>query len=268
MLDTLQDGMERDAAGPGALRERVSPAEWRARVELAAFYRVIHGLGLTDLIYNHVSLRLPDQPDALLINPFGLDYAEITASSLMKIDHHGRVLLQPDHGYGLNPAGVVVHGAIHRARPDLACVAHTHSVAGVAVASLREGLLPLNQNALRFHDDLAYHDYEGPALREDEQARLIASLGGRNNMVLRNHGLIACGRSLAQAYVNLYSLEHACRIQVATLSCGRPIQSVAEAAIAESRAVYRQTQQLGPAPDLEWRAAMRALDRQDPSYRQ
>jgi ribulose-5-phosphate 4-epimerase/fuculose-1-phosphate aldolase len=259
------------AASSAAVRDAVSAEEWQVRVELAAFYRVVSQLGMTDLIHNHITARVPGTLDAFLINPFGLDYAEITASSLLKIDLEGNLLMASPDGWGVNRAGFVVHSAIHASRHDLACVAHTHTPAGVAVASLESGLMMLNQNALRFAGDLAYHDYEGPALRDDERARLVADLGDCDNMILRNHGLIAAGTNVAQAYINLCSLEMACRMQVQTLSCGQPLRLVSEAAIEQSKAVYaagrRANDPRAQAGHFEWAAAMRRLDAAATDYR-
>ena len=254
------------------IRDQMSEAEWAARVELAAFYRIIHRLGMTDMIYNHVTLRVPGEDGAILINAFGLDYSEMTASSLIKIDLDGNVLLPPPHDYGINYAGLVIHSAIHGARPDLHCIAHTHTRAGVAVSSLECGLLPINQNALRFAGYLGYHDYEGPAFRMEERDRLVANLGTANNMILRNHGLIAGGRDVAQCYVNLWSLETACRMQIDTMACGVSVRSLSDEVIAESKRIYAMAND----PDgmgsytgakLEWAAAVRLLDREDVSYR-
>jgi ribulose-5-phosphate 4-epimerase/fuculose-1-phosphate aldolase len=254
-----------------SVRDRVSAAEWETRVELAAFYRVVSGLGMTDLIHNHITARVPGTLDAFLINPFGLDYAEITASSLLKIDLDGELLPPSPRDGPVNRAGFVVHSAIHAARHDLACVAHTHTRAGVAVASLECGLLPLNQNALRFEGDLAYHDYEGPALNLEERARLVADLGDCDNMILRNHGLIAAGSTVAQAYINLVSLETACRMQVDALSCGQPLRQVSPEAVAASRAVYaagrRPNDPRMLAGTMEWTAARRRLDAASEDYK-
>jgi ribulose-5-phosphate 4-epimerase/fuculose-1-phosphate aldolase len=249
---------------------KIHAEEWRARVELAAFYRVVSQLQMTDLIYNHITVRVPGTRDQFLINPFGLDYAEITASSLVKIDLEGRIVLPSPTGYGVNPAGFVIHSAIHAARHDVECVAHTHTSAGVAVSSLKCGLLPLNQNALRFTGDLAYHEYEGVVLQEEEKASLVADLGNHYSMILRNHGLLVCGRSIAEAYVNLWCLETACRMQVQTLSCGREVNTVSEAALRSSEAVYATLRKGGmdnyAGPALEWAAARRMLDKFTTDY--
>ena len=254
-----------------SVREVVSAEEWNVRVELAALYRVVSDLGMTDLIHNHITARVPGTPDAFLINPFGLHYSEITASSLLKIDLEGRLLMDSPDGWGVNRAGFVVHSAIHAARHDLTCIAHTHTAAGVSVASLECGLLMINQNALRFAGDLAYHDYEGPALREDERLRLASDLGDCDNMILRNHGLIAAGSTIAQTYINLCSLEFACRLQVETLSCGRPILPISDAAIENSRQIYaagrRGNDPWTTAGYFEWEAAKRQLDRATTDYK-
>lgn len=256
-----------------SVRDQVSEEEWKCRQELAAFYRMVANLGLTDLIHNHITARVPGTSDQFLINPFGLDYSEITASSLVKIDLDGNVILQPPHAYGINPAGYVIHSAIHAARHDLACIAHTHTPAGVAVSSLAEGLLWMNQNAMRFLDDLAYHDYQGPAMRDEEKASLVADLGTCNNMLLRNHGILAGGRTIGEAYVNLYALERACQIQVQTLSCGLPITQVSADAIEESRRIFQVVRNPPPelrntymGAELEWHAALRVLNRQTTDY--
>jgi ribulose-5-phosphate 4-epimerase/fuculose-1-phosphate aldolase len=254
-----------------SVRDQVSADEWRTRVELAAFYRIVSQLGMTDLIHNHITARVPGEHDAFLINPFGLDYSEITASSLLKIDLDGNLLTPSPDGWGVNPAGFMVHSAIHAVRHDLTCIAHTHTRAGVAVASLDCGLLMINQNALRFAGDVAYHDYEGPALREDERKRLAADMGDCDNMILRNHGLIAAGVNIAQAYINLCALETACQMQVETLSCGRPVRPIREEVIEESRRIYaayrRANDPRGVAGHFEWAAAVRKLDAVTTDYR-
>jgi ribulose-5-phosphate 4-epimerase/fuculose-1-phosphate aldolase len=225
---------------------------------------------MTDVIYNHISMRVPRTRDQFLINPFGLDYSEITASSLVKVDLEGNIVLASPMGYGVNQAGFVIHSAIHAVRHDVECIAHTHTPAGVAVSSLKCGLLPLNQNALRFTGDLAYHDYEGPAVRDDEKARLVADLGSHDTMILRNHGLLVCGRSIADAYVNLWCLETACRMQVATLSCGQPLNLLSGDALQNSEEIYAQMRK-GPVGNyegasLEWSAARRVLDQHTTDY--
>src|SRR5262249_33361986 len=189
-----------------SLRERVSAEEWETRVDLAACYRLVALYGMTDLVYNHITARVPGSEDHVLINPYGMLYEEITASSLIKIDLDGNTLLQPEHDYSVNTAGYVIHSAVHGARRDAACVIHTHTRAGTAVSTLAEGLLPLSQTAMRFAGHLAYHDYEGPAFNREERQRLVADLGEKNAMILRNHGLLVCAPSIPQAFNRIYWL--------------------------------------------------------------
>jgi ribulose-5-phosphate 4-epimerase/fuculose-1-phosphate aldolase len=241
----------------------VSEAEWAARVDLAAFYRIVDQLGMTDVIYNHITLKVPDAEGQFLINPLGLHYSEVTASNLVKIDLDGNIL-QSASGAKVNRPGFVIHSAIHAARHDIACIAHTHTVAGLAVASTECGLLPLNQNALRFWGDIAYHDYEGPVLHPEEQARIVADLGSRNTLILRNHGLLVCGIGVAETYLSLWCLETACRMQVAALSCGQPLVMPDEKAIAQSEVAYGMLRKR--TARMEWDAARRLLDRQCTDY--
>src|SRR5215475_6773746 len=205
-----------------SLSETVSAEEWQTRVDLAACYRLVALYGMTDLVYNHITARVP-ATNHVLINPYGMLYEEITASSLIKIDLDGNTVLQPDHDYSVNAAGYVIHSAVHSARHDAECVIHTHTRAGTAVSALADGLLPLSQTAMRFAGHLAYHDYEGPAFNRGERERLVADLGDKNAMILRNHGLLVCAPSVPQAFNLIYWLEQACRIQVDILACNRPL---------------------------------------------
>src|SRR5262245_32651131 len=200
-------------ASARSIRECVSDTEWRTRVELAACYRLMAIYGMTDLIYNHITARIPGSPGHFLINSFGMLYEEITASSLYTIDIDGNVITRPDNGYEINETGYVIHSAIHAARHDVGCIIHTHTRAGMAVSAMKCGLLPLNQTALRFHGNIAYHDYEGLAMNLDERERLARDLGDRNAMILRNHGLLVCGATISQAINLIYFLEGACRAQ-------------------------------------------------------
>ena len=205
-----------------SMRDRVSAAEWDMRVDLAACYRLVARYGMTDLVYNHITARIPGPEHHILINPYGMLYEEITASSLIKVDLAGNVVAKPDGlDYSVNAAGYIIHSAVHEAREDVVCVIHTHTRAGTAVSALAEGLLPLSQTAMRFHGHLAYHDYEGPAFNRGEKERLVRDLGHRNAMILHNHGLLACGPSIPQAFNLIYWLESACRIQVDILGCNR-----------------------------------------------
>jgi len=207
------------------LRERVSDAEWDLRVNLAACYRLVARYGMTDLIYNHITARVPGPQHHILINAYGMLYEEVTASSLIKVDLAANIIDKADHPYSVNAAVYVIHSAVHEAREDAQCVIHTHTPAGIAVSAMAEGLLPLSQTAMRFHGQLAYHDYEGPAFNRGEKGRLVAHLGEKSAMILRNHGLLVCAPSVPQAFNLIYWLEQACRIQVQILSCNRALHA-------------------------------------------
>ena len=198
-----------------SIREEVSAPEWQTRLDLAACYRLVDKYNMQDLIYNHITARIPGTPDHLLINLYGLLYKEITASSLVKIDLDGNILHKPDTDYGINKSGYVIHGAIHRARPEVACVLHTHTRAGMAVSAMKCGLLPLSQHAMRFTDSIGYHEYEGLALELDEQARLVRDLGMHKTMILRNHGLLTCGASPALLLALMSSFDPGERVALA-----------------------------------------------------
>jgi len=188
--------------------------EWQARVDLAACYRLIAHFGMDDLIYTHISARIPGPEDHFLLNPFGLLYEEVTASNLVKVDLKGTIIDPVEDE--INPAGFIIHSCIHAARPDIACVIHTHTVAGVGVAAQSDGLLPLSQTALLYRGLIGYHDYEGIALNHEEQPRLLADLGEEKQILfLRNHGLLTCGRSIPEAFIMMYYIEQACRMQIA-----------------------------------------------------
>ncbi len=247
------------------VKDEVPPREWEARVNLAACYRLVAFYGMTDMIANHISVRVPDHADQFLINPYGMLYEEITASSLIKIDLDGNVLWKPDLDYGFNRAGFVVHSAIHRARHDIDCVIHTHTPMGMAVSVMRCGLLPMTQTAMRFAK-VAYHDYESVAIELDERERLARDLGDADVMILRNHGLIACGPSIPQAFSNIWRLELACQAQVAALSCGTDIILPPSEVIERTAHLYKPNVRR-PWGVLEWPALLRMLDRRDDSYR-
>ena len=259
-----------------SIRELVSTAEWQARVDLAACYRLVARYGMSDLIYNHITVRVPDEPNQFLINPFGLLYEEITASSLLKVDLAGNVVSLADTPCEVNHAGYVVHSAIHAARHDLMCVLHTHTRAGMAVSVMACGLLPATQGALRFHDRIAYHEYEGPAVNESERARLVADLGDKDVMILRNHGLIACGRSIPEAFLLMQRLESACRVQVDFMAANTPLHMPSPEATALTARVLAPptvTDRTGSEASLgnwngqrEWAALLRQLERSSPSY--
>jgi ribulose-5-phosphate 4-epimerase/fuculose-1-phosphate aldolase len=248
-----------------------TPLEWSTRVDLAACYRLIAHFGMSELISNHVSARVPEAPDQFLINPFGFMYEEITASCLIRVDAAGNILHNPNASYGINRAGYVIHSAIHEARPDVNCVIHTHSPAGVALSTLECGILPISQSSMRFAK-VAYHDFEGVAFNEGEKERLAANLGDAEVMVLRNHGLIACGRDIAQAFNAMFRLERICQIQLLAMACNSRMTLPAGDIIARANAQYAANQSaMGagaakPLGVMEWPAMLRMLDRRDPSY--
>ena len=248
-----------------SMRNKVSEAEWRMRVDVAACYRLIALFGMNDLVYNHVSGRVPGEEGHFLINAYGLAYEEVTASSLVKIDLEGNVVLDSGTGYGVNRAGFVIHSAIHRARHDVACVIHTHSPAGMAVSALKCGLLPLTQNAM-FFGNLGYHDYEGPAVDLDEQKRLVRDLGGGMAMVLRNHGLLTCGTTVAEAFVTMHWLERACQAQVQAMACNTELHLPEPKTVQLTNERYKPGQRRS-ITELEWPAMLRMLERRDPGYK-
>ncbi|MBK1715610.1 class II aldolase [Rubrivivax gelatinosus] len=245
------------------LRGRVSADEWRLRVELAAAYRLVALFGWDDLVFTHLSARLPGPGDCFLINPYGLMFEEITASSLLRVDASGRCL--DDSPFPVNPAGFTIHGAVHAARPDVGCVVHTHTEAGVAVAAQAGGLLPLSQQSIFVLASLGVHDYEGVALHEDEKPRLVRDLGSRDFLLLRNHGLLTVGASVADAFVAMYLFESACRIQLRAQSGGGELVTVAPEIVAGAAQQARQVTH-GQGAGLVWPGLLRRLDRQLPGY--
>jgi ribulose-5-phosphate 4-epimerase/fuculose-1-phosphate aldolase len=240
-----------------SIKDEVSAEEWRARLDLAACYRLVDRYGMTDLIYNHITLRIPGT-EHLLINLYGLLYKEITASSLVKIDVEGNVIWKPETAYGINKSGYVIHGAIHKARADVKCIIHTHTRAGMAVAAMKNGLLPLTQTGIRFVGHLAYHDYEGPAIDLDERKRLVADLGPHNAMILRNHGLLTCGPSAGEAFNLLYNLELACRTQVDAMAAQTELVLPSQKVLDKTADLY-QPGTRRPYGVLEWPAMLRLL---------
>lgn len=250
-----------DDAG-ASLKGRVSAEEWQARVDCAALYRLVALYGWDDLIFTHISMRLPGPEHHFLINPYGMLFDEITASSLVKVDLEGAIVSPTSHF--INPAGFTIHSAIHAAREDARCVIHLHTDAGVGVAAQKEGLLPLSQNALLVRPHLAYHEYEGVALNLDERERLVRDLGDKKMMLLRNHGTLALGATAAEAFIGIFFLERACAQQVNALSGGRECVLIApEAAQEETRS---QSAGLGMVSGLTWPGLLRKLDRTLPGY--
>jgi ribulose-5-phosphate 4-epimerase/fuculose-1-phosphate aldolase len=240
------------------LRERVSPEEWRARVELAACYRLVDHYGMSDLIYNHITAAIPGT-EHLLINLYGLIYKEITASSLVKIDRRGEIVDKPDTDYGINKSGYVIHGAIHEARADVNCVIHTHTRAGMAVAAMQCGLLPMSQTSMRFVGHLGYHDYEGPSIDLDERARLVRDLGPHDAMVMRSHGLLTCGATVPQAFNTMYQLELSCRAQVDAMAAKAELILPSKETLEHTARLY-QPGTRRPYGVLEWHAMLRLLE--------
>jgi ribulose-5-phosphate 4-epimerase/fuculose-1-phosphate aldolase len=251
-----------------SLKGKVGAAEWEARVDCACAYRLVRHYAMDDLIYNHISARIAGTEEFLL-NPFGLLYEEICASALIKVNLKGEMLWQPEWpkglNYSFNIAGFVIHGAIHEAKPEVQCVIHTHSLAGMAVASLERGLLPMTQTAMRFAK-VAYHDYEGVVLEMDERARLLKSLGDAEVMLLRNHGTLALGKSVAEAFNNMYRLERACRTQLLAQSANDRMLLPPAAIVEKTNHLYRPEVRR-PMGVLEWPAMRRLADRLDPSYK-
>ena len=245
------------------VREQVSKEEWETRVNLAACYRLMADFGMVEMIANHISAKVPGTDNEFLINPYGMLYEEMTASSMIRIDIDGKVLFNATD-YGVNQAGYVIHSAVHAARHDADCIIHTHTLAGMAVSAMKGGILPIAQSSMRF-SDIAYHDYEGVALRLDERERLVKNLGNREAMVLRNHGLLTVGPSIPECFNNMYRLERACQLQVTALSCNAelqlPPQEVVNYTNEQMRSGNRRRYGL-----LEWPAMLRKLDRIDPSY--
>lgn len=239
--------------------------EWRQRVALAACYRVFDHLGWTELIFNHITVRVPGPGRHFLINPFGLMYHEVTASNLVKIDLAGNVVGNSD--WPVNPAGFVIHSAIHAACPDAHCVMHTHTTAGMAVACLKDGLDWNNFYAAQIYDQVAYHDFEGITVNPDEQERLISSLGDRRMMILRNHGLLAAGETIAQAFARLWTLQRACEIQhAASAMAGEVIPLPVEVCEQASRESLQFHPDHGAGQNI-LDALTRIIDAKDPSYR-
>ncbi|KFG91305.1 Aldolase [Sphingobium herbicidovorans NBRC 16415] len=241
-----------------------SAAEWEARRQLAACYRIFDHMGWSELIYNHITLRVPGEDGAFLINPFGLLYSEVTASNLVKIDIDGHVL--DGSAYPVNRAGFTQHSVFHRLVPDAHCVIHTHTTAGMAVSSTHEGLQPTNFYAAAFAGRIAYHDFEGITLRPEEGERLIANLGDRRIMMLRNHGTLVMADSLPKAFLMHWMLQRACEIQVATGAAGTPLDVPAEVIAVHQRDIGGIQLPSGPGvPDFQ--AMVRLIDRIDPGWK-
>lgn len=247
-----------------SLKHTVSAEEWQLRVDLAAAYRLVAAYGMSDLVFTHISLRIPGPEHHFLINPYGLMFDEITASSLVKVDPHCNVL--SDTPFPVNPAGFTIHSAIHQARDDAHCVLHTHTRAGIAVSAQQCGVLPISQQSTFVLASLAYHDYEGVALRDDEKPRLQADLGRKTYLMLRNHGLLTVGRTVADAFLSMYTFENCCRIQIDAQAGGQPLVSI-DPQILQGMDKVMKTVTAGQGAQIVWPALLRKLDRLDPGFR-
>jgi ribulose-5-phosphate 4-epimerase/fuculose-1-phosphate aldolase len=256
--------MYADPALIRSLRTQVSAQEWAVRTDLAAAYRAVALFGWDDLVFTHISARLPGPDHHFLINPYGMMFEEITASSLVKIDLRGNKVMESP--FEINPAGFTIHSAVHEAREDAQCVMHLHTTEGVAVSAQKQGLLPISQQSLFPLMALAYHDYEGIALNEGEKVRLVADLGTRHSMILRNHGLLTCAESIPDAFLAMYILQRACEVQIRAQSGGveltRIPQPILDGMQHASKAVMRNAGGM-----LAWPGILRKLDRDDPSWR-
>lgn len=246
-----------------ATQHPAAATEQQLRVDLAACYRLVAAHGWDDLIFTHISARLPGPEHHFLINPYGMMFGEITASSLVKVDLQGRKVAGSPHD--INPAGFTIHSAVHAAREDAQCVLHLHSINGVAVSAQEEGLLPLSQHAMFVLGSLGYHDYEGVALEEDEKPRLVRDLGDRHFLMLRNHGLLTVGRSVAEAFVAMYFFETACTIQVRALG-GAPVRRIGASILQGAQRQWDAVTH-GAGAGLAWPALLRKLDSQNPGFR-
>lgn len=246
------------------VREQVSKEEWALRVDLAAAYRLVAHFGWSDLVFTHISARLPGPEHHFLINPYGLLFDEITASSLVKIDLHGNKVMDSPHP--VNPAGFTIHSAVHAAREDVQCVLHVHSINGIAVSAQKDGLLPISQQSLFVLSSLGYHDYEGVALNEDEKPRLVRDLGDKTFLMLRNHGLLTAAATIPDAFLSMYLFEAACMIQVRAQAGGGELIQIPAPILAGIQAQAKAvTKGLGGA--LTWPGLLRKLDRLDASFR-
>ena len=254
-----------NASSTPSIQSQVSPEEWQLRVDLAACYRLVALYGWSDLIFTHITARIPGPEHHFLINPYGLMFDEITASSLVKVDQQCNKLI--DSPYPVNPAGFVIHSAVHEAREDAKCVLHTHTRAGVAVSAQKEGVLPISQQSTFVLASLAYHDYEGVAFRDDEKPRLQADMGSANFLMLRNHGLLTCGKTIADAFLSMYTFENTCQIQIAAQSGGSELTQV-NPKIVEGVGQAMKVQTGGMGGQFVWPSLIRKLDRIDDSYKQ
>ena len=247
----------------GNVKNQVTKAEWLVRQDLAAAYRLVAHYGWDDMVFTHLSARVPGPDDHFLLNPFGYLFNEVTAANLVKVDLDGNIVL--DNGHRVNAAGFTIHSAVHMSREDAHAVMHLHTDSGVAVSSTTEGFLPLNQHAMFVYHDVAYHDWEGPAVDLDERERLVADLGDKNLMVLRNHGTLAVGSSVASCFMRMYYLERACKIQVNALSSGTP-NVPSDNAVSMMQNTFSNPAVWEKLATSSWPALRRQADRLDPGY--
>ena len=246
------------------VREGVSAEEWQVRVDLAAAYRLVAIYGWDDLVFTHISARVPGPEHHFLINPYGMMFEEITASSLVKVDLEGRIVMESD--YHINPAGFTIHSAVHAAREDALCVMHLHTDCGIAVSAQKDGLLPISQQSTFVLASVGYHDYEGLALNDDEKPRLVADLGKKTFLILRNHGLLTVGPSVADAFLSMFLLERACRIQILAQSGGKELIRIPDSVLAQIPAQEMVVTKGGPGK-LVWPGLVRKLDRLGADFR-
>ena len=245
----------------------IGQSEAEVKVNLAACFRLVALYGMTDLASNHITARVPGRHDQFFINPYGMLYEEMIASCLYKIDLQGNIVERPNVPYGVNVVGYVIHSAIHAARPDVECVLHTHTPAGVAVSCMEQGLMPVHQSAMMILDQVAYHDYEGVVTSDHERESLVRDLGRKKAMILRNHGLLSCGGSVAEAFYYMFRLDLACRIQVETLATGARLRQPSAQSVAATDEFRRGFGEVTHG-NLEWPALLRKLDRLLPGYGQ
>jgi ribulose-5-phosphate 4-epimerase/fuculose-1-phosphate aldolase len=253
------------SAKPSNVRDQVSAEEWQARVDLAAAYRLVALYGWDDLIFTHISARVPGGEHHFLLNPYGMMFDEVTASSLVKVDLGGNKVM--DSAYQVNPAGFTIHSAVHAARSDALCVMHLHTDYGIAVSAQKEGLLPISQQSMFALASLAYHDYEGLALDETEKPRLVADLGDKHFLVLRNHGLLTIGRTAAEAFLGMFLLERACKIQILAQAGGGELIEILDPIIGRV-GTQLSVVMMGQGAALTWPGLLRKLDRLDSSFRE
>jgi ribulose-5-phosphate 4-epimerase/fuculose-1-phosphate aldolase len=246
-------------------KSTMSAAEWQMRVDLAACYRLVAHYEMDDLFATHISARAPGEAEHFLINPYGLLFSQVTASNLVKVDLAGNIVQETPHS--INPAGFVIHSAIHAARPDVKCIIHTHTIAGMAVSCLEDGLLPLSQKSMRFYNRIAYHDYEGKADDLDERTRLVTSLGSHNALILRNHGLLTCGPTVLRAFRSMLNLEKCCKTQLAAMATGAPLIKLSPNLMEHAAGQFDRDDVPGGGRPDGWPALLAFLDSLDPSYK-